>query len=151
MELSEKEIGLLKLFQEVTRMEAEEIDDTEYGMLFFVASNSVGKAVGKKGRNIEILEKKVKKRVFILPVPESVEQFIRDVYRDIDIVDIQYKRGEDKDEALLIVKNEQRKDAIGKGGERIKTTKHVTKKKFNMDVRVVTESELESEKAAEQA
>jgi len=133
VEISEKSIGLLSLFSNITRMNAIDVMDDEERTIFFVERNSVGKAVGKQGKNIKKLKEKIGKAVFIFPEPIEKDQFIRDMYRDINILDIKHN----PEISLLIVKEEERKDAIGRGGERIKAAKKVTKEKFGTDLKVV--------------
>lgn len=133
MEISDKAISLLSLFSNITKMNAIDVMDDEERTIFFVNRNAVGKAVGKAGKNIQKLKEKIGKAVFIFPEPIEKEQFIRDMYRDIDILDIKHN---DK-VSLLIVKEEQRKNAIGRGGERIKAAKKVTREKFGTDLKVV--------------
>ena len=70
-------IKFMSLFNQVTRVDLKDCIDNPNKMIFIVGTGNAGKAIGKKGINVQKLEKKLGKKVKIIEYNENPLTFIK--------------------------------------------------------------------------
>jgi N utilization substance protein A len=107
-------------------------------LIFLVDMAQLGRAIGKKGINVERLKNYFKKKVVIIGDSTDVEIFVRNFFNNIEInyfeiMDIMGERN-----IILTVEEADRGIAIGREGERIKAAKEFLKRKFKATIMLKT-------------
>jgi len=70
-------IKFMSLFNNVTKVDLKDCIDGPNKIIFIVGTGNAGKAIGKKGINVQKLEKKFSKKVKIIEYNENPIQFIK--------------------------------------------------------------------------
>lgn len=138
MELTEKELSYFSIFESITRVMPVNFVASENSLVFVVEPFKLGKAIGKKGANIEKLKSKFKKRVLIVADADEPEVFIRNFFNNIEILSIETREIMDEKAFMVLLNETDRGIAIGRDGERIKALKEFMKSKFNATVHLRT-------------
>ncbi len=112
--------------------------NTESMLLFLVDPVELGKAIGKKGFNIEKLKSALRKKVIIIANSNELEPFVRRFFSNIGIISIEINNIMGEQAVVLTIDEKDRGIAIGKNGERIKAAKALLKKKFNATLHLKT-------------
>jgi len=142
MEITERELSFFSIFEGITRLMPNDFVESEGSLVFVVDSFKLGKAIGKKGANIEKLKSKFKKRVLIVADSDDPETFIRNFFNNIDILSIEVREVMGEKAFMVLLNEKDRGIAIGRDGERIKALKQFLKKKFNSTVHIRTKRVL---------
>ena len=138
VELTEDDLSIFSNFEKITHVMPSDYVLSDSLMVFLVNMSLLGKAIGKKGANIEKLKNLFKKRVVIAADSEDLELFIRCFFNNIEIRNIEIRNVMGVSEVMLTVEEKDRGIAIGREGERIKIAKTLLKKKFNANIHVKT-------------
>ncbi len=130
-----EELRYLSIFEDLTGAMAYRCitDDNNNRLIFLVKPSDMGKAIGRRGRNIRLLEKLFGKNVEILPYADDLETMVRNLFPGIRLLNINVvKRGDSK---IIYVKvhEEDLGRAIGKGGRNSQRARLVLKKLFDID------------------
>ena len=71
-------IGLISLFEKITRTHAKRLFTDKRGQLvFIVEEGQAGKAIGKSGMNIHKLQRMFKKRIKVIEFNQDPKDFIK--------------------------------------------------------------------------
>jgi len=138
VELTGDDLTFFSKFESVTGVMPTDFVASGNVLTFLVDSNRLGKAIGKKGANIEKLGKIFRKKVVITGDSEDLEAFVRGFFSNIGIQDIEIRDIMGEKAVMMIIDEKDRGIAIGRGGERIKAAKNFLKKKFNATVHLRT-------------
>lgn len=138
VELTEDDLTMFSNFEKVTHVMPSDYLATETSILFLVAQEALGKAIGKNASNIEKLKMVFKKRVIIVADSNDLEIFIRNFFGNIKIYDMEVRDIMGERAVMLTVDEKDRGIAIGRDGERVKAAKTLLKKKFNATVHIRT-------------
>lgn len=139
VELTGEDLKLLNLFESVTGVMPSDMARMEEGIVFLVDEASLGKAIGKKGANIQKLRQKFNnKNVLISRDDDDPEHFIRGFFNNIDVISYELREAPGQKVAFVTIPDSQRGIAIGRGGIRVKAAKAFLKRKFGMDLSLRT-------------
>ncbi len=119
-------------------MEALDLERTEYGLVFLVSKENLGRAIGKNGATIERLRKSLRQNTFIYADSDQLEEFVRNLFNNVSIENIEVREAMGDKAVFLTVAEKDRGIAIGKEGQRIKVAKLLLKKKFNSTISIKT-------------
>jgi len=108
------------------------IDKENDRLIFVVKASDVGKVVGKKGRNLEILRKLFRKNVEVVPFSEDLGEMIRNLFPNARILDINVRERGDGKYVVVHVREEDKGRAIGRDGRNIKRARLVLRELFNV-------------------
>ncbi|MEM4272313.1 MAG: NusA-like transcription termination signal-binding factor [Candidatus Bilamarchaeaceae archaeon] len=135
MEITGEDLKLIRLFESITGVIPSDIVQLEEGLVFLVDDRTIGKAIGKKGVNIQRLRQSFNNRqVLIVRDAPSPEEFLKGFFNNVEILSYEMREAPGQRVAFLTVPDSQRGIAIGKGGLRVKAAKAIMKRKFNADV-----------------
>jgi len=114
IKLDMEHIKYMTLFEKITRVQPKDCILNKNSTLFIVESENLGKAIGKKAKNIKILEKKLNKKIKIIKFDKDIIQFTGNLiypFRNLDITyendDIIISSSDTKTKGLLIGRNSQ--------------------------------------------
>lgn len=138
IELSGDDLNIFANFDKITHIMPSDYLSTDNSMIFLVPRESLGRAIGKGGSNIEKLKHVFRKRVIIVGDSDDAEGFVRSFFNNIKIYDIEIRDVMGEKAMLLTIDEKDRGIAIGRDGERIKAAKSFLKKKFNATVHLRT-------------
>ncbi len=88
MKLAKEELLLISALETVSGVTARDCLVKEDVVSFLVKESKMGAAIGKNGKHIKHLGKRMKKRVEILPYSEKPEGFIRKSLKDVSFEEI---------------------------------------------------------------
>lgn len=134
MEITGEDLKLINLFESVTGVMPLDMAAIEGGIVFLVESSRLGKAIGKKGANIQRLRQKLNRNVLISADAGSPEEFLRAFFNNVEVLSYELREAPGQKVVFLTVPDSQRGIAIGKAGMRIKAAKAFLKRKFGADL-----------------
>lgn len=137
-ELSENDLAFLNVFNTITGVMPSEWEEIEGTLFFLVPESVVGKAIGKAGINIQKLEKKLNKKLFVFAESKDIEQFVKNFFNNIEIKKIEITDIMDTKAVTIVADEKDKKRLIGKDGLRIKGARAFLKRLFNSTLHVKT-------------
>jgi N utilization substance protein A len=139
VEITEEDLKLMNLFESVTGVMPSDMARMEEGIVFLVDEASLGRAIGKKGANIQKLRQKFNNmNVLISRDGQEPESFLRGFFNNVEILTYELREAPGQKVAFITIPDSQRGIAIGRGGIRVKAAKAFLKKKFGMDLNMKT-------------
>ena len=107
-------IKFMALFEQITRTSLKDCIIDENQITFIIKGDNVGKAVGKNGSNVKLLENKLGKKIRIVKFDDNCAQFTQNLIYPLRNVIIEKEDNEiiitgpnTKTKALLIGRNSQ--------------------------------------------
>ncbi len=143
IELTEKGLGLFSIFGKITRVMPSDYNESDELLVFVVDPYQLGKAIGKKGANMEKLKKTFRKKVVVVANSDEPEIFVRNFFNNVRILDVETRQVMNETALVVFVNEADRGIAIGRNGERIKALKSFMKRKFNSTIHLKTRRVLE--------
>lgn len=138
MEITGDDLKLMNIFASVAGVMPTDMSKVGDSYVFLVEKFSLGKAIGKKGANIQKLRQRLKTNVMIAPDDEDLEAFVRGYFNNIRVLDFEVREAPGQKAVFLTVADTDRGLAIGKGGLRIKAMKDFLKRKFGAEIHLKT-------------
>jgi len=138
VELTEEGLGFFSLFERITRVMPSDYIESENFLIFIVNPFQLGKAIGKKGSNMEKLRRTFRKKVIVIADSDDPEVFVRNFFKNINILGIEARDVMGESALIVMLDEKDRGIAIGRGGERIKALKELLKKKFKATIHLKT-------------
>ncbi len=138
MELNSEDLSYFSTFEKITGVMPVDYLNTESMLLFLVSQTELGKAIGKKGMNIERLKPIFRKKVIVIADSKDLETFVKQFFNNINILSVEVNNIMGEQAVILTVEDKDRGIAIGKDGERIKAAKELLKRKFNATLHLKT-------------
>ncbi len=129
-----EELRFLSMFTDLTGATAYRciIDKDNDRLIFLVKPSDVGRAVGRRGRNLELLRKLFRKNVEVVAYSPDLEEMIRNLFPNARILDISIRdRGGEK-HVVVKVHEEDKGRAIGREGRNVKRARLVLRELFNV-------------------
>lgn len=128
VKMNDEETKRMLFFQQVTGAATRDCIDDGERLVFVVAGGEVGTAVGRRGANIAMLEKLLKKRVMVVEHADTVEKFAENIFFPTRV-----KAAMLGEKLMVNVDSNDRKYAVGKVGYRIKLARTLLKRHFNIN------------------
>ena len=138
MEISEAEIKLSNIFTKLTGYVPVSVVDMGDVAVFLVHRKALPKVIGKEGRNIEALSKRLGKRAYVFADAESLEEFVRNLFNNVRILDIEVVDIMGEKTVSLLISEKDKAKALGKAKARLRAAKELLRRKFNADLNLRT-------------
>ncbi len=138
IELNERGLSHFANFETITKVMPADFLETPNVLIFLVDMAQLGRAIGKRGINVERLKNYFKKKVVIIGDSTDVEIFVRNFFNNIEINDFEIMDIMGERNIVLTVEEKDRGIAIGREGERIKAAKEFLKRKFKATIMLKT-------------
>ena len=130
-----REMRYIALFESITGALVKDciIDDELNRIIFVVKKGEVGMAIGKRGKNIRLLEKMTGKRHEIIEHSENPAQFIKNALKPARVKEIRItERPDGKTIAVVAVNPKDKGVAIGKNGRNAERIRFLAKRYFQI-------------------
>jgi len=127
-------MGLVSIFEEVTKVNAVDFLENKGQLVFLVKEDDGKKAVGKNGMHAKKLTYRLQKKVRIIVLSADVKTFIEQVIRPLEPVDIE----DDGITCKIKMRSvEEKARLIGRGGSNIEFLKGMVEHHYKRKVMAV--------------
>ncbi len=129
------EMRFIALFQSITGATVKDcIVDTDLNRIIFVVKEgSIGMAIGKKGKNIHLLEKMTGKKHEVIEHSDNPTQFIKNALKPAKVDEVRItERMDGKTIAVISVNPKDKGVAIGKNGRNAERIRFLAKRYFQI-------------------
>jgi N utilization substance protein A len=133
--LTNEEMRYIALFESITGAISEDcIVDKKNGRIIFIAKKGeMGLAIGKNGKNINVLQKMTSLKIEVVENAESPEELIKNSLFPVRIKNIRITENPERKIAVVEVEPKDKAMAIGRNGRTIKKTRILVKRHFQID------------------
>ena len=139
-EISQEELELSRVFQSISHINPIDIIalDEANAIGFTVPKFLIGKAIGPKGKNVEILRKRLGKAVYIFSDDNNAEKFLKNLFNNVEILDLDTTNIMGDIVFIFFFSEKDKGKALGKNKAHIRIAKELLKKKFNASLNLKT-------------
>ncbi len=135
------EMQYIALFESVTNVTVRDciVDEEDERVILVVKEGEAGMAIGRKGRNVRLLEEMSGKKFEIIEYSENPAQFIKNALKSAKVREVRItKRSNGKTIAVAAVDPRYKGIAVGKDGRNAERLRFLMKRYFQMeDVSIV--------------
>ncbi|MCD6477469.1 MAG: NusA-like transcription termination signal-binding factor [Candidatus Aenigmarchaeota archaeon] len=117
-----KTIGLINIFERVTKDNVIDCISDEKTILFLVEPGKAGSAIGRNGKNIKKLNKLFNKQVKIFEYNEDSKKFIKNLIPEAENIEIKGNK------AYVTINSQDKGKIIGRNGYNIKKIREFLKR-----------------------
>ena len=120
----------MALFEKETKTSLKDCIIDEDRVTFIINSDNMAKAVGKNGRNVRLLERKLRKKIKIVKFDEDCVQFTQNLIYPLN------KKKIEKEEKEITSKGEDTKTKallIGRNSQNLKKLESIIKRFFDIE------------------
>ena len=135
IKFTSREMRYIALFESITGATAKDciVDNDLNRIIFIVKEGNIGMAIGRRGKNIHLLEKMTGKKHEIIEHSENPAQFIKNALKPAKIEEIRItERPDGKTIAVVSVKPKDKGVAIGKNGRNAERIRFLAKRYFQI-------------------
>lgn len=130
-----REMRYIALFESITGATVRDciIDEELNRIIFIIKEGDVGMAIGRRGKNIHLLEKMTGKKHEIIEHSDSPVQFIKNALKPARVKEIRItERPDGKTIAVVSVNPRDKGVAIGKNGRNAERIRFLAKRYFQI-------------------
>jgi len=130
-----REIRFIALFESITGATVRDciIDDENNRIIYVVKEGEMGIAIGKRGKNVGLLEKMTGKRHEIIEFSDDPARFIKNALRPARLREIRItQRTDGRKIAVVSVDPKDKGIAIGKNGKNAERIRFLAKRYFDI-------------------
>jgi N utilization substance protein A len=130
-----REMRYIALFESITSATVKDciIDDALNRIIFIIKEGDIGVAIGKRGKNIRLLENMTGKKHEIIEHSEIPAQFIKNALKPARVREIRIsQRSDGKTIAVVSVNPKDKGVAIGKNGRNAERIRFLAKRYFQI-------------------
>ena len=135
IKLTSREMRYIALFESITGATVKDcvVDNELNRIIFIVKEGNVGMAIGRRGKNIHLLEKMTGKKHEVIEHSENPAQFIKNALKPAKVDEIRIsERPDGKTIAVVSVKPRDKGVAIGKNGRNAERIRFLAKRYFQI-------------------
>ncbi|MFH1788307.1 MAG: NusA-like transcription termination signal-binding factor [Candidatus Altiarchaeota archaeon] len=131
--LGSDEIKFMTLFESLTGATVLDCVVEDNALGFLVKKGDMGRAIGKKGSNIEKVRNTVGKSVIVVESDENKREFIKKMFEPVKIHTMQFKENGGGNNVVIEVNKQDRRKVIGSEGSRIKVAMQFARRHHMID------------------
>lgn len=133
IKLTGPDIKYITLFEKLTGATVKDciVDENNGDITFIVKEGDRGLAIGRSGRTIDKIKKRMKREIHVYEHSDNPEKFIKNLFYPISIEKVEID--EERKEARIYINPSQKKRAIGRGGKKIKSVKDIAKRHLGIE------------------
>jgi N utilization substance protein A len=133
IKLTGEEMRLIALFENITGATANDcVIDTDR-IIFVAKPGEMGLAIGKAGKNINMLRKMTGKPIEVVEFGDTVEGLVRNCLAPAKVKEIRITERPDRKIVVVEVEPRDKALAIGKNGRTIDKTRMLAKRYYQID------------------
>ncbi len=136
IKFTSNEMKYIALFESITGATVRDciIDKDQNRIIFVVKEGEMGMAIGKRGKNMRILEKMTGKKYEIIEHSDSPVQFIKNALKPARVKEVRImERPDGRTFAVISVDPKDKGVAIGKNGRNAERVRFLAKRYFQID------------------
>jgi N utilization substance protein A len=139
IKLTSEEMKYMALFESITGATTMDciIDEKLERIIFVAKQGDMGLAIGKGGKNINMLRKMTNRQIEVVEYADTPEQLVRNSLAPARIKEIRVTERPEKKIIVVEVDPRDKAIAIGKNGRTIDKTRLLVKRYFDIDHVVV--------------
>jgi len=133
--LTSEEMRYIALFESITGATSKDclIDDKNERIIFVAKEGEMGLAIGKAGKNINMLRKMTGRQIEVVENADTPEQLIKNSLSPARIKEIRITEKPERKIVVVEVESRDKAIAIGKNGRTIDKTRMLAKRYFQID------------------
>ena len=135
IKFTNREMRYIALFESITGATVRDciIDDENNRIIYVVKEGEMGIAIGRRGKNVSLLEKMTGKRHEIIEFSDDPARFIRNALRPARLREIRItQRTDGKRIAVVSVEPRDKGIAIGRNGKNAERIRFLAKRYFDI-------------------
>jgi len=135
IKFTSREMRFIALFESITGATVKDciVDSDLNRIIFIVKEGNIGMAIGRRGKNIHLLEKMTGKKHEVIEHSENPSQFIRNALKPAKVDEIRIsERPDGKTIAVVSVNPKDKGVAIGKNGRNAERIRFLAKRYFQI-------------------
>lgn len=134
IKLTSEEMKYMALFESITGATTMDciIDEKLERIIFVAKQGDMGLAIGKGGKNINMLRKMTSRQIEVVEYAETPEQLVKNSLAPAKIKEIRVTERPDKKIIVVEVDSRDKAIAIGKNGRTIDKTRLLVKRYFDI-------------------
>ena len=135
IKLTGEEMRLIALFENITGATANDciIDNEGDRIIYLAKPGEMGLAIGKGGKNINMLRKMTGKPIEVVEFSETVDGLVRNCLAPAKVKEIRITDRPDRKIVVVEVEPRDKALAIGKNGRTIDKTRMLAKRYYQVD------------------
>ncbi len=135
IKLTAEELRYISLFQDITSATARDcIIDRENNRLIFITNpGEAGKAIGRRGSNINRLRQVLAMEIEVVEYADKLEDFVKNIFAPARVKGIRLVNREGKRTLYVTVDPSDKGRAIGRGGRKVQIARLILKRYFDID------------------
>ena len=131
-QFTKETIDYINLFESLTKSKIKDCFVNNI-ILFIVEDGYIGRAVGRKGRNVTMISRLIKKRIKLVEFNKSIEIFVKNliypiqgkIYKEDNLVCIELNKSSDK--AII----------LGRDKKNLQELQNIVNKYFDIKIKVI--------------
>lgn len=135
IKFTSREMRYIALFESITGATVKDciVNDDSSRIIFIVKEGNIGMAIGRRGKNIHLLEKMTGKKHEVIEHSENPAQFIKNALKPARVNEIRItERPDGKTIAVVSVNPKDKGVAIGKNGRNAERIRFLAKRYFQI-------------------
>lgn len=133
IKLTGEEMRLIALFENITGATANDCVIDADRIIFVAKPGQMGLAIGKGGKNINMLRKMTGKPIEVVEFGDTVEGLVRNCLAPAKVKEIRITERPDRKIVVVEVEPRDKALAIGKNGRTIDKTRMLAKRYYQID------------------
>ena len=135
IKFTSREMQYISLFESITGAVARDciIDDELNRIIFVIREGDAGMAIGRKGKNVSLLEKMTGKRHEVIEFSDNPTQFLKNALKPARVKEIRItERPDGKLIAVILVNPRDKGIAIGRNGRNAERIRFLARRYFQI-------------------
>ncbi|BEP18042.1 NusA-like transcription termination signal-binding factor [Pyrofollis japonicus] len=135
IKLTAEEMRYMALLQDLTGAIARDciVDDENNRVIFIVRPGDAGKAIGRRGSNINRLRRLLGKEIEIIEYADDLEGLVKNIFAPARVLGIRLVNRNGRKVLYVIVDPADKGKAIGRGGKKVAIARLVLKRYHDID------------------
>jgi N utilization substance protein A len=133
IKLSMEEMRLIALFENITGATANDCIIDSDRIVFLDKPGEMGLAIGKAGKNINMLRKMTGKPIEVVEFGDTIEGLVKNCLAPAKIKEVRITERPDRKIVVVEVEPQDKALAIGKNGRTIDKTRMLAKRYYQVD------------------
>ncbi|KSW11648.1 transcription elongation factor NusA [Pyrodictium occultum] len=135
IKLTAEEMRYMALLQDLTGAIARDciVDNENNRVIFLVRPGDAGKAIGRRGSNINRLRKLLGKEIEVVEYADDLEAMVKNLFAPARILGVRVVQRNGRKILYVTVDPNDKGRAIGKGGRKVSVARIVLKRYFDID------------------
>ena len=135
IKLTVEEMKYIALLQDLTGAIARDciIDNENNRIIFIVRPGDAGKAIGRRGVNINKLRRLLGKEIEVIEYADDLETMVKNLFAPARVLGVRLVQRNGRKILYVTVDPNDKGRAIGKGGRKVSIARIVLKRYFDID------------------